>query len=651
METPRYKWLEELAKGGMATVFKGLDLDNGNLVAIKVMKAPKNAEEERVMRQNFTREMDIALRVDHPHVLRAIGHGETVEEGSLVPFLVYPYIEDGNLLSCMKKTRPWQYWDLPQMVDVIEQAAQGLYFVHSLNAGVTHRDVKPENFLYRRVQGQGPQRRIHVWLSDFGIARQHISPDYQTISVMGTPGYAAPEQLSGYIQPSADQFSLAVVARYFLTGYPPGHPAGTDWLRAPLSRLNPERFWSPEIDLVMQKALAEKPDQRYPTILDFAQALREAVVKQFNPRFYEAITEPLRPIPATETQRLKPRAAELIFPEIANKRAPADPQPVQEPPPVEDSYERERIVAPLLPPFPLTEMFRNELPAKPTALTWSPDGEALLCTFFSQAPLLIHRSGKMEAIQALASSHLVCWSPDAALVAGSASSGRMRQEVRIWKSNEPLDLPLTLFSAEGKAINGLDWSCRGQLALWVDQQILLYTLPEHIPAQLTSLVPQLLTTPNASCGDIGTLRWSPDGLLLAAGAHNGTLSCWRVDSKQVFWHIPASGQRVCSLAWSADSATLVIAFMDRRVEIWNVYEKRKLAAWDKLWRTPRALSLSAQQGILAVATAQELLFGRLDEAGPTAKYTGQLLAAWSPAGPELAALDGQNKTQLVLLSS
>src|SRR5205823_4981396 len=113
---------------------------------------------------------------------------------------------------------------------------------------------KPSNFLWSSVDPtQHPLRRVHIWLIDFGAAE----PERKTrsLTVIGTPGYMAPEQIDKYIRCSADQYSLAVMARLLLTGSrPPIRDDLAHALYTPLTHLNPKRLLhKQEIDHVVLK--------------------------------------------------------------------------------------------------------------------------------------------------------------------------------------------------------------------------------------------------------------------------------------------------------------------------------------------------------------------------------------------------------------
>lgn len=249
------------------------------------------------------------------------------------------------------------------------------------------------------------------------------------------------------------------------------------------------------------------------------------------------------------------------------------------------------------------------------------------------------------------SARAACWRPSGRLIAVSAPSttrGSLPSEVHILDSSASGPKLLT-HAFQARDIDGLDWSASGQLAVWDNQQIRLFTLPLHDRVQPHEIVTRDIMLPYSMlCGNTDTLRWSPDGVWLAAGAKNGAVACWHGEQRTIQHQLPPSGYPVYSLAWSRDSAYLAASFSDHHLEVWNVREKRKIAHWPDLPHVPRSISISLN-GTLAVASdAPELLFGDVRGTGPATSYPGYWLASWSPTRPELATLDAQTGASLVI---
>ncbi len=658
MDLERYEMLGNLSQqGGMSDIILGRDKQTDEQVVIKFMKRTAKGPDRSL---RFEQEAAIALAVQHPHLLRAIGGGKAEHNGEIVPFLVSPYIAGGSLDTLLRETEPWKHWTLPQLVDVIVQAAEGLYYLHTRTPPIAHQDVKPTNFLVCEEQGQGPDRMVHIWLTDFGVSRwQQI---YQTQTIIGTLAYMAPEQIQGSIITQSDQYSLALMTRYLFTGYPPDKRD----IRARLSELN--SALPREIDDIVLKALSSNPELRFPNVREFANNLRTAVMRQVG--FHSEPTDPFAqpvqispsvPLPQTSSPTTQLQL-EIFSPTIQPKTThfqdiPVNPislhPTVNKPLPLVQTVESKEKYNPIeaLPVSPLRTLQSKEAPALPSMLSWSPDGMLLSCTFYAQkSPWLLSMDGKIEVAQTLMPSHVACWSPDGQFLAMSIQEKSHKSSIYLWDREKPAEQPIALCTHNTPAIDGLDWSNQGQLAIWVEARILLYALPSQVTlSRFPSTLPKLVSEQRLFNGGPGTLRWSPDGMWLAAGANDGTLLCWHGGKQRPSLQIPACGARIYSLAWSSDSTWLAIAFQDKRVELWNMRDLRRERSWEKLPSTPQTLSFSPQEQVLTIATKRNLLFTHFSEAIPFAQYPGQTLIAWSPGGRQLATLDAENDMMILIL--
>jgi hypothetical protein len=164
------------------------------------------------------------------------------------------------------------------VVYLVRQATDALQHAH--NHQIIHQDVKPANFLIR--DNQENPNRPDLLLADFGIARFSTTTASTSHSVRGTPTYMAPEQLEGHAVPASDQYALAIMTYELLTGRSPfqgglGHVMYQHLhvQPAPPSSLNPSL--PTDVDIVIQHALAKKPDERFLSVSAFAHALQEAM--------------------------------------------------------------------------------------------------------------------------------------------------------------------------------------------------------------------------------------------------------------------------------------------------------------------------------------------------------------------------------------
>ena len=663
MANERYQMQEAMKSGGMSELWLALDTYSQKRVVLKIMKViNEDDRRNRKSYERFWREIEIARSLQHPYILPIIDYGEFAYEDRPRPFLVSPYISEGSLADLIMAGPPWEHWSLPQTADVILQAAESLLYLHTRTPQIVHQDVKPGNFLVRSVHNT--RRIAHIYLCDFGISRWQDSSSSMASDILGTFAYMAPEQIAGKVNCASDQYALAVMACHLLTGKLPiqagtneeyAHAHVHDRPVAP-SQLNPGRINAPDVDAVILQALEKNPGRRFPTILKFAQELQRVLMDVMKrsaiaptERFDIAQTKttvlPARPQNPLTVPPIKP-----IEPAIVIALDPLEndhEQVLDEPLPAKPlrgngaQFNKGEIV---LTRLPLSTVVRHDLPARPRTLSWSPNGSLLACACYSYAPLIIASDGYIQEVQTTRAlqATCLCWSPK-----GHELAISMQGEIHFWDSNTQEAFPLILKSTQ-RAVEGLDWSSRGQLALWVEDQVRIYMLPSNALSRSRSPAPQLLATETLRCGNAGTLRWSPDGTLLALGASNGAVWCWNIAQQTPAWRIVPPGQKVTSLAWSPDGSLLVAAFRDNRIVGWNVHTRMQTFQWEKLPAMPRMLSISTERRIGMTSNEKRLLFGFSDEPDPSMVLPGQLLLAWSPTRVELATLSERRENSLAI---
>jgi len=262
----------EVGEGGTAAVFRASHPSHGH-VAVKVLREKLRNDRTAVAR--FLREARYGERVVHPNVVR------TIEIGEATPGMHFLAIEwaRGELLE--KHARRHGPLPPPQVADIVAQIADAVHAAHEVK--IVHRDLKPENIMFDAESGV-------VKLLDFGIATDtDIEPEQRLTRAgffVGTLMYVAPEALSGeLVTPAADQYSLATIAYFLLTGCLP-YTAKTpremfsQLLSQPPIPINAARQgmrFSSAIESVIMRGLAKEPTKRFPTTVEFAVALREAV--------------------------------------------------------------------------------------------------------------------------------------------------------------------------------------------------------------------------------------------------------------------------------------------------------------------------------------------------------------------------------------
>ena len=253
--------------GGTAAVFRARDERLGRMVALKLLTGDEG------VRRRFAREARAVAAVDHPHIIPIYEAGEA----SGVLFIAMRFVAGDDLRVVVGREgslRP------RRAAAFISPVASALDAAHG--AGLVHRDVKPANMLV----DVGPGRPEHVYLSDFGLARgiSSLGGPTRAGQFLGTPGYAAPEQISGRpVDGRADQYALACVAYTLLSGSLPfvrEEPMAVLYahLFAPPPRVTSMRPDLPTaVDQVLARALSKAPEDRYGSCGAFADALRDAL--------------------------------------------------------------------------------------------------------------------------------------------------------------------------------------------------------------------------------------------------------------------------------------------------------------------------------------------------------------------------------------
>src|SRR6478609_624095 len=203
---PTYTLDRELGKGGMATVYLAQDSKHDRVVALKILHPDLAAS---LGPERFLREIKLAARLNHPHILPLFDSGES--QGFL--YYVMPYVEGESLRERLEREK-----QLPvdEAVHHAKAIASALDYAHRQK--IVHRDIKPENVML--YEGE-------AMVMDFGIAKAVSSASSETLTqtgmMVGTPAYVSPEQAAGEINldGSSDQYSLACVLYEMLAGERP----------------------------------------------------------------------------------------------------------------------------------------------------------------------------------------------------------------------------------------------------------------------------------------------------------------------------------------------------------------------------------------------------------------------------------------------
>jgi len=261
----KYEILEELGRGGMASVYKAVQKNLNRLVALKVIHKNLVNYRDREFLERFQREAQLSASLNHPNIVTVYDVGF---EGG-VHYIAMQYLEGRDLHHIIRDSGKLS---IDESIKMIAPIAEALDYAH--NKGIVHRDIKSSNII---ITTGGK-----AMLTDFGIA--HAASDTkltQTGMVIGTPEYMSPEQaISGQVDAQSDLYSLGVVLYECITGNVPFKgetPVATIYKivnekAEPLNKVVPNApKW---LESIMNKVLAKDKKKRFVTGTDFSNALR-----------------------------------------------------------------------------------------------------------------------------------------------------------------------------------------------------------------------------------------------------------------------------------------------------------------------------------------------------------------------------------------
>lgn len=260
----QYDLLSKIAEGGMGTVYRGRNRITGQMVAVKVV--PTHLLTNQVFLKRFEQEYTAAKALDHPNIVKALDFGR---EGKS-PYLVMEFVEGESLGQRLDRVQRLNERDA---IGIISQVAQGLHKAH--NAGLIHRDVKPDNIL---ITKDG-----HVKLTDLGLVKE-LETDLnltRTGRGLGTPHYMAPEQFRNAKKADVrcDIYSLAATVYHMVTGELPFKSLSPldAWMKKIHNELPPPRQLLPALsermDWAIRRSMSSDPAKRAASCREFIEDL------------------------------------------------------------------------------------------------------------------------------------------------------------------------------------------------------------------------------------------------------------------------------------------------------------------------------------------------------------------------------------------
>ncbi|MEP6573891.1 MAG: protein kinase [Gemmatimonadota bacterium] len=517
----RYTIERELGQGGMATVYLAEDLKHHRKVAVKVLRPDLAAT---MGAERFEREIQVAARLTHPHILGVLDSGEA--DGFF--YYVMPYVEGETLRDRLTRSGELPVADALRLLSEVTEA---LAVAHK--GGVVHRDIKPENIL---LSGR------HALVMDFGVAKAVTeSSGRQQITTagiaLGTPAYMAPEQATAdpQLDHRVDIYALGVLAYEMLTGYPPFHgltPQATlaaHVTQQPMPVAARRPGISPALDAIIMRCLAKRPADRFQTADELVAALEPLATPSGG--MTPTHTAPVRAVAAPRTKSWTRMALGAVV-----------------------------LVAACVAAF----IYWNRVPATASLL----DPSQLTRSAGVQEAPVITRDGKGVAYRTLIPGDTA---PRVELRRGSDGSAvplALIGSPRSWSPDDRLLIATPRGLESVPALGGVGtmvvagarhgtWSPDGQRVAYVHDDSILVRTADGRQASL------------AVTREPHSLAWSPDGRwIVYVSGNSRTLDDWNIAPSSL-WLVPAAGGTATQLtpgdapdlspAWAPDSRRLLFA--------------------------------------------------------------------------------------------
>lgn len=238
----KYEILKEIGRGGMSVVYLAMDKHLNKQWAVKEIRKKGNGKNDEIVVNSLIAEANLMKRLDHPSLPRIV---DIIDNGITI-YVVMDYIEGESLDKILN-----EFGAQPEelVIGWAKQLCDALSYLHSQKPSIIYRDMKPANVMLK------PEGNIKI--IDFGIAREYKEQNLADTTVLGTKGYAPPEQYSGQTDPRSDIFALGMTMHHLLTGVDPrnGEPYAS------------VRQWNPElsegIEIIIDKCVEPASENRY----------------------------------------------------------------------------------------------------------------------------------------------------------------------------------------------------------------------------------------------------------------------------------------------------------------------------------------------------------------------------------------------------
>ena len=598
----RYRVLRRVGQGGFGAVYQAEDtLFKHTMRAVKEMSQHGLSPQERQEAIGaFEHETNLLASLVHPHLPRIFDYFE--EAGRW--YLVMDFISGENLEARLGHT-PSSSLPVEEVLDIGLQLTSVLGYLHTRQPPIIFRDLKPSNVMWTR-EGD-------LYLIDFGIARLFKAGQSKDTTILGSPGYAAPEQYGkAQTTASADIYSLGALLHQLLSGADPATNQPLLWDFKPLSTAIPAH-----LARLIQQMVNRHIDERPVSMAAIRQELQHIASGRVIGR------ETLVPVPSA-----------LSSPPLSLATHPATAPPQRTPRPPAAA-----TVPPQVTPLGTLLLTLTAHTSSVALVAWSPVGQRLASA--SDDGTMRLWDGATGQPQATLRGHTekvnaMVWSPDGRQLA-SASDDRT---VRLWDG--ATGQPQVTLRGHTGFVYAVAWSPDGYRlasASW-DKMVRLWD----------GTTGQLLTILTGHTSEVNAVAWSPDGRRLASASDDRTMRLWDGASGQLQATPRGHTGFVHAVAWSPDGRRLASA-SDDTVRLWDGVTGQLQGSLAGHVGSVRAMAWSPDGRRLASASDDRtvrLWDGATRQLQATlAGHTGFVYAvAWSPDGHRLASASDDRTVRL-----